>query len=380
MREVSQHAVARWRMASMLLDPARPAGPIPAREPAAIVRWFGAMQAQDLGSGLHSLGVRLPGWTRRQVEDAVLDGSVLRTWPQRGTIHWVAAQDVRWYLDLCGSRALRGTEKRRERLGLSDTDAHRAVEVLTAALSEQSPVLRSALLERLQRAGIDTSGQRGYHLLWFAAQSGQICLGPMQGSQPSFALLADWAPAVDPRDRDEALADLTVRYFRSHGPTTRQDFAGWTGLTQADAKAGIALAQEQLMAVQVDSTTMWCVPDLPDVAESVASDANAGGNPGAFALPAFDEFMLGYKDRDIPLPPAYADRIIPGRNGVFAPTLVCDGRVVGTWKRKETKTRVRVVATPFAPIPQNDEETLAASLQRYADYLDLELELEWSTA
>lgn len=377
MVEVSPEQVARWRMVSMLLATGSLAEPTDSLDPARVVRWFGAMQSQDLASGLYSLGVRLPGWTRRQVLNSISDGSVLRTWPQRGTIHWVAAQDVRWYLDLCGSRALRGAARRRDRLGLSETDAQRAVTLLTEVLAEQSPRSRAELLEHLQRAGIDTAGQRGYHLLWFAAQSGAICLGPMLGSQQSFALLSDWAPAHDPRAREEALADLTLRYFRSHGPTTRQDFAGWTGLTQTDAKTGIRLMQDQLASVQVGQTQMWCSVDLPDRAAD-PDKITAGANQGELALPAFDEFMLGYKNRAIALPASYADRIIPGGNGMFQPTLVSDGRVVGTWKRKELKTKVRVFAHPFEPLSPTVQDSLGRSLQQFADYLELPLELEWT--
>ena len=226
------------RMSSLLLGE-------PAERPtdvAGVVTWFGAMQAQDLGSGLWSLGVRLPHLTEADVHAALEHREALRTWPMRGTVHLVPPRDARWMLALMGERALAGAAARRAFLGLDEAVADRAVDVLGEALAGGGRLTRAECVARLEQAGISSAGQLGYHLLWYASQRGVTCIAPNVGTEQTFVLLDEWVPDPVRLDRDEALATIAVRYFRSHGPTTRQDFAGWTGLTMADAKKGIAAA------------------------------------------------------------------------------------------------------------------------------------------
>ena len=148
-------------------------------------------------------------------------------------------------LDLMGVRSLAGAARRREYLGLSAGVADRAVEVLGAALAGGGRMTRAECMTTLADAGVPVTGQLGYHLLWYASQCGVTCIGPNVGKEQTFVLLDEWAPDQVRLDREEALATIALRYFRSHGPTTRQDFAGWTGLTMADAKAGIAGAGDE---------------------------------------------------------------------------------------------------------------------------------------
>src|SRR4051812_24516812 len=119
----------RLRMASLLL---RGDGP---GSVAGIVEWFGAMQAQDVNSGLWSFGARLPGRTLADVNAALERREGIRTWPMRGTVHFVPPADAHWMLDLMGVRALAGAEKRRQTLGLDEKTADRAVEILGGALA-----------------------------------------------------------------------------------------------------------------------------------------------------------------------------------------------------------------------------------------------------
>ncbi|PWU46424.1 winged helix DNA-binding domain-containing protein [Micromonospora globispora] len=336
---------------------------------AGVVEWFGAMQAQDVASGMWSLGVRLPGRTLDDVREALERREALRTWPMRGTVHLVPARDARWMLAVTGVRVLAGAAARRATLGLTEAEADRAADVLGAALAGGGRLTRAQCLAALNAAGIETAGQRGYHLLWYASQRGVTCIAPHVGTEQTFALLEEWVP--DPRrpERDEALGILALRYFRSHGPTTVQDFARWTGLTVADARRGITVAGDALATVRVEG--------VPAVVDAALLDAPREPVDDLHVLPGFDEYLLGFKDRALMLDPAHQQAVIPGGNGVFQATVVRGGRVVGTWKRTIGKTRVTVAVTPLVPFRAADRKRAEAAFEAYGRFLGLPLRFTW---
>jgi hypothetical protein len=357
------------RMTSLLLHAQPPAGR-PA-DVAGVVEWFGAMQAQDVASALWSLGARLPALTVGDVADALEKREALRTWPMRGTVHLVPPRDARWMLELMGVRTLAGAAARRANLGLTQEDADRAVEVLGAALAGGGRLTRAECLTTLAEAGVQVTGQRGYHLLWYASQRGVTCMAANIGKEQTFALLDDWVPDPHWPERDEALGTIALRYFRSHGPTTRQDFAGWTGLTAADARRGIAAAGEALATVRVAGTDM--------VVDAALLDADTLDDLGdeVLVLPGFDEYLLGFKDRSLVLDPEHKQAIIPGGNGVFQSTVVRGGRVIGTWKRTTGRTQTTVTVRPLVPLSAAERERVEAAFQPYARFLGSAVRVRW---
>jgi hypothetical protein len=333
---------------------------------AGVVEWFGALQAQDMASGLWSLGVRLPGSTVADVNAALERREAIRTWPMRGTVHLVPPADARWMLELMGVRALAGAAKRREIIGLSEATAERGVEVLATVL-KGNRLTRAECLAALAEAGVELGPQMGYHLLWYASQQGVTCIGPHRGKEQTFVLLDEWAPEPHRPEREEALGIMALRYFRSHGPATRADFARWTGLTMGDTRAGVAAAGDQLTTVRVDGTEMIAPPALlatppREIAEDWA------------ALPGFDEYMLGYKDRTMMLDEGHLAAVVPGGNGVFRSTLVHAGRVVATWTRTLGKKAVTVEVQPLATI---DRPAVERALRPYAEFVGLPLQVRW---
>ena len=371
--ELAAKALA-LRMTSLLLherpgvDPPRPASV------ADVVEWFGAMQAQDVASALWSLGARLPAFTAADVQAALERREALRTWPMRSTVHLVPPRDARWMLDLMGARALAGAAARRTTLGLSEEVADRAVDVLAKALAGGGRLTRAQCLAALKEAGIDTVGQRGYHLLWYASQRGVTCMAANVGKEQSFVLLDEWVPDAHRPDRDDALGTIAVRYFRSHGPTTRQDFAGWTGLTAADAKRGIAAAGDALTDIRVAGKEMLLDPAL---LESGRSAAVPDLTEDLLVLPGFDEYLLGFKDRSLMLDSEHKQAIIPGGNGVFQPTVVRGGRVIGTWKRSVGRNRTQVSVRPLVPLGARDRVRVEEAFQPYARYLGHAVDVRW---
>jgi Winged helix DNA-binding domain len=338
-----------------------------ARSPADVVTWMGAMQAQDLASGEWSFGVRCNGMTQADIHQATVDREILRTWPMRGTVHFVPPADARWMLDVTGVRALAGAARRREQLGLTEPIVNRAAEVLYDALSGSRSLTRSECVHLLIDAGVHTASEHGYHLLWYASQIGVTCIGPQQGKDQTFVLLDDWVPNPNVLSRDEALATLAVRYFRSHGPATRNDFVGWTGLTVTDAKRGIELGNHALATIDTSSGPM--VTSIASLDHTVASATRKGD---LHLLPGFDEYLLGYKDRSAMISPDRMNQIIPGANGVFKPTIVANGRVIGIWRRTVKARHVEIRALPFEPLTTRQNVAFTSAARAYADYLRLE--------
>ena len=332
---------------------------------AGIVEWFGAMQAQDVNSGLWSFGVRLPGRKLDDVNAALERREAIRTWPMRGTVHFVPPADARWMLDLTGVRALAGAERRRQTLGLDQRTADRAVEILGSVLAGGRRLTRAQCLAALTERGVEVVGQRGYHLLWYASQRGVTAIAPHVGKEQTFVLLDEWVPEPHRPSRDEALGILALRYFRSHGPATRKDFAGWTGLTMADVKSGIAVAGDELATVDVDGVEMIAARSVLDAAGPAVG--------GWLALPGFDEYMLGYKERSMMVDAGHLAAIIPGGNGMFRSTIVRGGRAVAVWTRALTRTGVTASVEPLIPLTVGDRDRVGAALQPYADYLGLPL-------
>ncbi len=374
------------RLRSLLLTAAHhdghtPGSQTPPRSPAAVVEWFGAMQAQDVASGHWSFGVRLPGSTNADIDQATEQRQIVRTWPMRGTIHFVPPADVRWMLELTGARMLRGLERRWSNLDTDRATVQGAAEAIGEILADQriesggaprmaaggEPMTRAQILTALQRRGIDTSGQRGYHYLWYAAQTGICVIGPQRGKEQTFALAADWLPPQHQPSRDDALRILAKRYFRSHGPAAASDFTGWTGLTAADAKAAIAALGDDLAPVSVGDKKLLCAAAALD-SPGWQKGTRRSGLP--LVLPGFDEFLLGYKDRALAADAETMDAVIPGGNGMFRNTVVIGGQVVATWTRKMRARRIDIEIHPlpaWRPSTAADQR-LAKAFDRYGEF------------
>lgn len=339
-----QAEIARQRLLNL--------GLVKSSEPdaAAVVRRLGALQAQDYAGVLWSVGLRWPGATSVQVEEALATAEVVRTWPMRGTLHLIPAEDAHWMLRLLTRRPLAAAAARQAQLGIDAELLARCRRLLEDWLGDGQPQRREDLLKRLEQAGIATEGQRGYHLLVWFAQHGLICLGPMQGKQQTFVLLDAWVRRSRSLSDAEGLAELAGRFFRSHGPATVADFARWTGLSLSLARQGLAAHQADLCEQRFEEQTYW------------SGSPPAGPAKGVLLLPGFDEYLLGYKDRSAVLRPEWAERICPGHNGMFSPTLVVDGQVMGTWRRRSRARGLELEIQPFGQAPPQRALTAASEV------------------
>ncbi|MDC5697881.1 winged helix DNA-binding domain-containing protein [Intrasporangium calvum] len=362
MKVADRRRLRRARMAALGLAPAlgTPTAPVSALS---VTRELGALQAQDYLSGVWSLGVR-SGLTKAEIEQAVQQRQVVRTWPMRGTIHFVPAEDARWMSRLLAGRVIGSLRARYEQLSITEREIGTAAGVFAEHLTE--PVRRPDVIALLEAAGIDPSGQRAYHLVGHHCMTGLLCQGPMIGKQPSFVLIDSWVPASREPTREEGLATVVERYLRGHGPVTEKDVAGWLAHPLGLAREALALLGDRVLREELDGETWLTHADVP---------RRAAGPTGVHLLPQWDEFLLGYRSRDLTLPDEHLARVVPGRNMVFQPTLVIDGEVAGTWKRQESASGVRVEVSPFSPLTTTARRGLEASSAAYGQFLGRAVEL-----
>jgi hypothetical protein len=339
---------------------------------AAVARYMLALQGQDWRSSRWALGVRaasLAGGevTLADVTAAFNEGRVVRTWPMRGTIHVVPAEDIGWMQSVAGTRPLAGAAKRREFLGMSDEVLERLVDVSLQALRGSEGLGRDELSAVWTEAGIEWQSNWRYHLIWWLCQNGLATFGPTDGAvEPRLVLAEGWIR--NPRTPDDPLAELAARYAAARGPVRAKDLAWWAGITASDAKRGLQTATEEgrLERVQLAETpgaagALWVPAELLGASVAV---------PDWLLLPSFDEHLLGYTLRDPQLDPAHFERIVPGRNGMFLATVVHRGRVVGTWKKIARKSGgIEVAPLPGARI---DTDALAGELARWSAFHGLE--------
>ena len=308
--------------------------------PAEAVGVLGAAQGQDLPGVLASIAMRTASSDVEEVRRAFDDGEIVRSWPMRRTLHVVPARDLPWMLPLAAPRALAAAATRRPQLGLADETVERAGEVAREALAGGGRATRAELAAHWAAAGLALDTSHVTHTISVLAMLGVLTFGPFATpKEQALVLLDEWVPEPRRLTRDEALAEWARVYFVGHGPARRQDFARWTGLPAADVRTAIEGALEHLAAAD---DGLLLDPATPDRL------AGADDPETELLLPGFDEFVLGYGERADVLDPAHADRIVPGGNGMFRPTVVRGGRVVGTWRWAGSGRNRRVERELFA--------------------------------
>ena len=324
-----------------------------------IVGWLGAVQAQEYALAKWGVGLRLRRASDASIERAFAAGSILRTHVLRPTWHFVTPADIRWMLALTAPRIRANLASYDRMLGIDAAVITRAVRAIAAALAGGPHLTRAELKAALSRAGVPSdSTQRLGHLVMHAELEGVICSGARRGSQMTYALLDDRVPASRPRSRDDSLAELARRYFTSHGPAQLKDFAWWSGLTAAEARAALELSRAHLASEELEGKTYWFSPSLGTV-----------GPPdrAAYLLPPYDEYLIAFKDRSAALDPALWNPVA-ARNAFIAPVVV-GGRVVGGWKRTLKKGTVVVTLDLPRKLSRADARLVEDAVRRHHAFL-----------
>jgi hypothetical protein len=312
-----------------------------------LVAWMGAMQAQDYSMSKWARGVRLPGATDLSVEAALDRGEILRTHVLRPTWHLVAAADIYWMLELTAPHILSASRSRHQELELTEDIIRKTYAVLERELGGGQSKTREALMTALEKVGISTrDNNRAAHLMMRAELDGLVCSGPALGKQQTYALLAERVPRKISLTREEALGTLARTYFSSHGPATLQDFIWWSGLPVAAARSALESVKTALVSETVGPDVYW-MPHNFSMPAVVTSDV--------FLLPAFDEYIISYKNRSAVLPDEHFKKSVSD-NGIFRPVVVVDGQVTGIWKRT-VKSKTVLLEPDYFQLP--DEQTHA---------------------
>ncbi|MEO8069256.1 MAG: winged helix DNA-binding domain-containing protein [Flavobacteriales bacterium] len=328
-------------------------------DPVMVVRHFAAMQAQDYYGAKWAIGQRT-GADDAAVEDLFNAGKILRTHLCRPTWHFVLPQDIRWLLQLTGPRVQQLNAFMYRQLGLDKKRLAKATDIMAKLLQGGKHLDREPLMAALRKSRFDVSENRPSHYLMFAELEGVICSGPRVGKQFTYALLEERAPQAEALDRDEALAELTHRYFASRGPATLNDFALWSGLTIAAARKGIAMVERDFTKVAINDRDNW----YPKDSTPLKAKTNT-----VHLLPNYDEYGIGYKDRSAFYDPSQAQLSGSRGNPVFRHLIVVNGKMMGTWDRALSARSVRVSSSAFTPLSTAANAALAQATKRYAAFL-----------
>jgi hypothetical protein len=331
--------------------------------PAALVAWMGALQAQDFPMSLWAIGIRLPGVTASGIEAAMNRGEILRTHLLRPTWHIVAAEDIGWMLALTAPHINRTLTARHKQLGLTDEVFRQSQTVLEHALREGDHLTRDELFTRFGYAKLETGDNRGYHMLVKAELDGLICSGKVINGKQTYALLAERVSQAKSWTKDESLATLAKRYFASRGPATLADFTWWSGLPAGEARRALGIVQTGLMSVTREAETYW-------YGEANQSEVE----PAVLLLPAYDEFLISYKDRRASLTDLDFIKVVSS-NGIFRPIILIDGRVAGIWKRFMKKDRIILELTFFSPPSNSILDQVVIDAGKYAEFNQMAVEI-----
>ena len=296
------------------------------RTPEGVVAWLVAIQAQDFDMARWAVGVRLPGSTDTAVQNAVGKSRIIRTHVLRPTWHFVTAQDVGWLLDLTAPQIRTALRSRHRQLELSDSIIRRSHKLLEKLLGNGAQLTRGELTAAYRSAKIATDDNRLSHFLLLAELDKLICSGGVKRGKPTYAIYGRMVPGSKPVPREEALATLARRYFDSRGPATIADFIWWSGLPSRDAARSVEMIRSHVDVARIGEASYLC---------SRSTTTNHLPKDSLYLLPAYDEFLLSYADRSAALSRTRQKKTISS-NGIFRPTIVLNGKVVGIWKRTRT--------------------------------------------
>jgi hypothetical protein len=324
-----------------------------------VVAWLGAVQAQEYGPAKWGLALRSPGSsTDAAIERAIDQGRILRTHVLRPTWHFVSAADIQWMLELTAPQVHRRMSTYDRQLGLDAGIMTRATGVIERALGENRYLTRRELGSHLQRSRLPSKTMELAHIAMHAELEGVICSGPRRGKQSTYALLSDRAPSARRLQTDEALAELTRRYFRSHGPATIRDFVWWSGLRTADARRGLEMNRARPR--EVDGLRYW----------TIGRDSGSARRPktNIHLLPIYDEYLVAYRDHRVVPRPAYAI-------GNLLHALVIGGQVAGTWRTIPDDRGFVIDVRTLRRLTAGERRGLAQAVARYRRFLDVPVSL-----
>jgi hypothetical protein len=337
----------------------------PLKTAEAIVSHLTAVQAQDYFGAKWAVGQRVQDANEETIKQAFNDGRILRTHMMRPTWHFVTPEAIRWIQALTAPRVHIVNGYMYRKLELNDAIFAQTNDIIAKAVEGSQYKTRTELGQILEQNGIPAKGMRLGYILMQAELNALICSGPRIGKQFSYALLDERAPNAKTLPLDEALAELTRRYFTGHGPAELEDFTFWSGLTKTQARKGLALNDANLIKEMIDGHTFWLAPNSP---------LTNLPSPTAHLLPNYDEYLISYRNSGPFMEPAHGD-YIEKQNPLFAHFLFLDGRLLGTWRRDFEKDTLILTLRRFTTLSDEQETAVHTAATTFARFLNLNAEL-----
>lgn len=330
--------------------------------PPDVVKRLLAVQAQDYLGSLWAIGQRCSN-DEKSVESALSNGSIIRTWPMRGTLHYVAAEDAHWLVNYLAARGIARMQSIYKKAGLDKPILAKCGKIIVKALEREKILTRDEIYERLEKAHVATADSRGMHITGHLAINGILCFGPRRGRQQTFVLMDEWLAGTRRFTPEDAGYTLALRYFAGHGPATVNDFAWWSGLTLTESRKAITAAGQQLSVYTHRDQQYFTIDQDP------AEEIKRKTTVSVQLLPAYDEFTVAYKDRTLVLP-----RIHHHRSGmeVLAPVIAINGSLAGTWGRTLAKEQVTLQLKPFSKLSLAHLPRIREQARKYAGFLGLD--------
>jgi hypothetical protein len=326
-----------------------------------VVRWLGALQAQEFAVAKWSVAQRAAGVDAAAMDEAFAEGAFLRTHLLRPTWHFVLPADIRWILQLTAPRVHALNAYGYRQLELDGPVLARSTGLIARALEGETHLTRRELAAMLEGSGIVAGGPRLAHVLMYAELEGVICSGPPRGKQQTYALLDERAPDAITLDRDEALAELTRRYFTARGPATLRDYLRWSSLTAADGKAGLDMVGSLLQQEVVGGRTYWFAASSPRPRALRANRVDL--------VQGYDEIVMSYGETKDVLFAWMAGKVTPSDRPVFLHAILLDGHLIGHWRPVGKGKQVVVDTLFYRPLDEDEERALDEALERYGQFV-----------
>jgi hypothetical protein len=323
-----------------------------------IVSWMGAMQAQDFTMAKWAVGLRLQNSTEKKIEAAINKGEIIRTHLMRPTWHFVSADDIYWMLELTAPRIISSLKSRHIELELTKDNITKSNRIIEKSLSDGVHLNRDEIRIILNKANIKTDENRLSHLMLRAELDGLICSGHIINSKQTYGLLRERVPFKKSFTKEESLAEIAKRYFTSHCPATMKDFIWWSGLLVSEARTALELVKSLFFHETINSEKYWFTDSFSKIKNQKTS---------IHFLPAYDEFLISYRDRSASLRLINNEKVISD-NGIFRPVIIVNGQVSGLWKRVAKNDKIFIETDIINLSNELSKDTIKTAAEKVGNF------------
>lgn len=323
-----------------------------------LVSYMGAVQAQDYLSAQWALGMRMKDAQAHDIDQALEDGSIIRTHAMRPTWHFVAPEDLRWIQQLTSDRVRPTLAYYNRQLGLTDTIHEKTRRILQEILSNHTYLTRDEIKKVFESEHISIpTGQFMAHIMFDAELESVVCSGPRRGKQFTYALVDERIKPTPLLSRDEALTAIAKRYFTSHGPASLKDFVWWSALKIADGKRGIALLENELRKETISGVDFYYMHPLP---------TSHMPKLHVSLQPAYDEYTIAYQHHEVHFPKVFSRKDVG--YGYF---ILINGQISGIWQRTIKPKVVAITINPFRGLSTEEKKEIKTQAERYSEFIGL---------